>query len=101
MAHFLGVLAALGEPAPIGQVVQRGRLSFNGKQPVGPLHLRHGSHQRLGIRVLGVVEKVPHSGVFYYTTSIHHRHPVAHPGDDTEVVGDEDDGQTSLRLNFL
>ena len=47
-----------------------------------------------------VIENVPHGSAFHHSTGIHNHDPVAHFRHDAEIMGDEDDGQAGLILNF-
>ena len=48
-----------------------------------------------------VVEHILDIGLLHDAAGVHHRHPVAHPGDYAEVVGDENDGRPGLLLDVL
>ena len=58
----------------------------------------HRADQALGVRVERLAEQGPHVGLLDDLARVHHRDPVAHLGDDAEVVGDEDDGRARLAL---
>jgi hypothetical protein len=48
--------------------------------------------------MLGILEQIGDRGLLDDLAGVHDRHPVAHLGDDTEVVGDEDHGRVRLAL---
>ncbi len=48
-----------------------------------------------------IIEWVNDIGLLDDPTCMHHRHPVAHPGDHAEIVRYEQYGGTGLRLYFL
>src|SRR5262245_10987381 len=61
----------------------------------------HRAHQGARVGVLGIVEQFTHRRLLDDLAGIHHGHPVAHPGHDAEVVGDEDEGHARLALDVL
>ena len=53
------------------------------------------------VRVPGMVEEAPHRLHLDDLTGIHHRYLVTHLGDNTQVVRDEDEGDTTRTLEVL
>ncbi len=72
-------------------------------QPFGarPVEIGNGGHQALGIGMLRVVENVGGRARFHHFAAIHHHHLVGHRGDDSEVVGNQQDRHAELRLQVL
>src|SRR5260221_9043359 len=60
------------------------RLAIIGVEP------RDGAEQRPRVGVLRVGEDIPGRALLDDPPRVHHHHPVAHPGDHAEVVGDQD-----------
>ena len=52
--------------------------------------------QSLGVRVERIAEQRRHVGLLDDLAGVHDRHPVAHLGDDAQVVGDQHDGRAGL-----
>ena len=101
MAYIPDMVAAVGKPAAVRKGVQRRRLAIDGEQPVGPLHLRHRGHQRLGVRMAWVVEQLAHVPTLNDAPGIHHGYRIAHPGNDAKIVGDEDNRHPGFRLDVF
>ena len=59
------------------------------------------AHQPLGVRMGGVFVPVPHRRKLHYLPQVHHCDFVAHLGHDAKVVGDKDQSQVGLPLEFL
>ena len=57
---------------------------------------RDRADQALRVRVQRLAEQRRHVGLLDDLAGVHHRDPVAHLGDDAEVVGDEDDRRARL-----
>jgi hypothetical protein len=49
----------------------------------------------------GVVIDLPHRALLDDFASVHHRHPVAHLSDDTQIVGDENQRHAGLALQVF
>src|SRR5215813_7532175 len=95
------MLAARMEATAVGQVRQIRRLAGDAVERLLRAELRYGVEQRFGVRVPGMIEEAPHRLHLDDFTSIHHRHLVTHLGDDTQVVRDEDEGNTTRTLELL
>ena len=54
-----------------------------------------------GIGILRAVEHVLHRRLLHDLAPGHHRHPVRHVADDTQVMGDQDHGHAQLGLQTL
>ena len=59
---------------------------------------RHASNPRV-YGWFGAVEHVDHRRVLHDPAGVHHVHPLGHPGDDAEVVGDEQHGELTFALD--
>src|SRR5262245_38687434 len=84
------------------QVHERRRLAVDGRKARAcSRHPGNRGDQRLCVRVRRALENLRHGPTFDDAAGIHHRNAVAHPGDDPEVVGDEQDRHPRLRLQPL
>ena len=87
---------------PSGKSSKSRGLPVDGEQAV-----RSGSsgarncNQRLSIRVGRIVEQTTDIGALHDAAGIHDGDPIAHPGHNAKVVGDENYRQPSLLLNIL
>src|SRR4029434_10089502 len=100
-APVAGMLAAGMEATAGGQVRQIRRLAGDTVERLLRAELRYGVEQRPGVRVPGMIKEAPHRLHLDDLTGIHHRHLVAHLGDNTQVVRDEDEGDTARTLEVL
>src|SRR5882724_9068795 len=87
--------------APRGQAGQIRRLARDGVEGLLTAELRHRAEQGFGIGVFWIREELPHGTVFDDLTSIHDCHFVAHLGDNTQIVGDENQGHTGFSLELF
>ena len=93
-----GPQAARRETAADRQVRQRGRGAGDREQPgaLGQGPLGQGRHQRARVPVAGLGEQGPRGGRLHDAPRVHDGHAVGVPGDDAQVVGDEDDAHLVL-----
>src|SRR5690348_10221816 len=73
-------------------------LSRNGIERRLATQPRQGTKQCPGVRMLWCVEQISDRRLLDNLASVHDRHLVAHLGNDTEIVGDEDDGNAGVLL---
>src|SRR5215831_5698583 len=91
--------AARGEAAARRRVQERRRLALDGGEATDRTgHLGNRGDQRLRVGMRRRLEDLPHRAAFDDAAGIHDRDAVAHAADDTEVVGDEQDGHAGLGL---
>src|SRR3989442_224874 len=83
------------------QVGQVGWLARDRIQRLLAAELRHRAEQGSRVRVLGVVEQLPHRRPLDELTRIHHGDLVTHLRDDAQVVRHEDEGHAGLPLDVL
>src|SRR6266850_2708448 len=100
-AAWHGLGAARMKRATRGQVRQVGRLARDRIQRLLAAELRHRAEQGSRVRVLGVVEQLPHRRLLDDLAGIHHGHPVTHLRDDAQVVRHEDQCHAGLPLDVL
>src|SRR5215471_5438897 len=95
-------MLAAGMEATAGRQVRQIRwLAGDAVERLFRSELRYGVDPRSRVRMLGMIEEASHRLHLDDLTSIHHRHLVTHLGDNTEVVRDEDEGDTTRTLEFL
>ena len=91
---LLPVRAARREAAGLGRVDQVGRAPGDGRQAALAdalaLELGQGAEERLGVRVLRVLEEVEHGGLLDDLAGVHDGNVVRGLGHDPHVVGDDD-----------
>ena len=97
-AALPGVGAARCEAAAARRVDEIRRSAGDGEQPgvAWILELGDAAHQRLRVRHPHVGEQGARRRVFDDPPGVHHGDPVGAPGDDAEVVGDEDDRRAEV-----
>ena len=101
-AARLDVAAARREPTARRQAMQRGRLPLDRGQALdAAFHARDGRHQRFGIGMPRRLEERAHRTALHDPPGVHDGDAVAHPGDDPEVVRDEEHRQPHPRLQLL
>src|SRR5713101_4580948 len=92
--------AARVEGAARRQRGRVGRLAVDGRQPRGGVaKARDGLDERPRVGMGRGVEDRPHRTSLDQAPPVHHRHLVAHPRHDAEVVGDEDHGEAVFALD--
>ncbi len=93
---------AVGEAAAGGQVQQIGRLTFDLVKPlVGAIRIRHRLDQCFRVRVLRIGENVVDLALLLYLPGVHDDDSGGQRPQDAEVVGDQDDRESALRMGAL
>src|SRR6266545_2744737 len=82
-------------------ICQVGWMARNRIQRLLAAELRHRAEQGSRVRMLGVVEQLPHWRPLDELTGIHHGDLVTHLRDDAQVVRHEDEGHAGLPLDVL
>src|SRR2546427_1623149 len=93
--------AARMKRASRGQVREIGWLTRDRIQGLLAPELRHRAEQGSRVRVLGVVEELPHRRLLDDLAGIHHGDPVTHLRHDAQVVRHEDQRHAGLPLDVL
>ena len=97
-AHGLDNIRAAGSKFATGrQIDQVGHRAGNNGQCL--LHFtqnRNGSEQPFRVRMERLIEECFDIRIFYNLTSIHHRHMIAHLGNYTHIVCDQQDSGVSF-----
>src|SRR5579864_2978782 len=90
--------AARVELAALGQVDEVWRQALDGEQAMSPAGVdsRHRAEQRPGIGMLRAFEDLLGGSLLDDLARVHDEHALAQAGDDSEVVGDENDRRTGL-----
>src|SRR2546427_4287724 len=96
-----GLRAARMKGAAPWQTCQIWGLAGDRVQGLLAAELRHRAQQGARVRMLGVVEELAHRPLLDDLAGVHHRDPVAHLRDDTQVVRHEDQGNARLPLDVL
>ncbi|MNC75019.1 hypothetical protein D3C75_1264800 [compost metagenome] len=65
------------------------------------IRLQNGGQQRLRIRMKRIVIQLIAPGYFNQTPAVHHADPVGNMPDHRQVMGNEQIGQSELRLQIL
>ena len=63
--------------------------------------LRHGSQQRFGIGMLGIVKNLFNAAGFYRLALIHHQHAVSNIRHNAHIVGNEDHSHRHILLQHF
>ena len=91
--------AAIGKAATGWQVQQIGRLTFDLiKALIGAIRIGHRLDQRLGVRVLRVGEDIVDPALLLNLSGVHDDDARGQRPQYAEVVGDENDRQSALRM---
>src|ERR687888_2634386 len=99
LASVIRIGAARRKATAWRDIPQGGGLALDGIESLWALlHRRDGAQQRLGIGMRRLIKNLPHRAAFDDTTGVHDHHTVAHLRHDTEVVGDEDQGEPGFLL---
>src|SRR5262245_33422602 len=87
--------------APRRQACQIRRLTGDGVEGILATELRDRTKQGFGVGVLGIREELTHPTVLDDLASVHDRDLIAHFGDNTEVVGDENQRYPGFLLDVF
>src|SRR5262245_55561647 len=93
--------AAWMEAAPDREAREIRRLAWDAAKRFLDPEPRDRIEQRPRVGMAGPVEHTPHRLHFHDLAGVHHRDPVAHRGDDAEVVRDEDQRDAGRPLEVL
>ena len=89
-----------GKRVAFGREYHVGRRARNCQKAFLGVKIRHGAEQRPGIR-MGRLEEYLFAGArFHYLACIHNIYTVCHIGHNAQIMGDEDNGQTSAWYVF-
>src|ERR1041384_5447582 len=86
------------ECAAVRWLTQIWRLTRNGVQRLLAAQAWDGAEQRWRVWMAGRLEQIAHRPLLDNPSGVHHRYSVAHPGDDAQIVRDEQQRDTGPAL---
>ena len=98
--HYLGTPGIKHTPLRrIHKIRWRTRHGFQFR--LRQLNIGDGCQQSLGVRVHGIGKNITGQTGFRYPPPVHDRNTVRHLSHDTQVVGNQENGQVEIRPQFI
>jgi hypothetical protein len=98
---FIAYLLRAAKASPFGGMIMFGGAPGNRIEFRFGFEVRHRSEQGPSIRVLRLIENLINRAIFDDLAGIHDRDIIGHVGNDTEVVGDENNRKIQLLLQVV